>query len=155
MKADTFVKLLRKVVREEVQAVVREELGLLLETPTVSKPMVAESNKPSVKNSMVESIRPAKPTQSSKPMSFSNNDVLNQILNETANSGEWRTVADMKADNAAGFSGNSYGNEPMVVESVNQMFANTRPAGSVESVRIDVVPDFTGIMAKMKQEGQI
>jgi hypothetical protein len=43
----------------------------------------------------------------------------------------------------------------MVVESVNQMFANTRPAGSVESVRIDVVPDFTGIMAKMKQEGQI
>lgn len=155
MKADTFVKLLRKVVREEVQAVVREELGLLLETPTVSKPMVAESNKPSVKNSMVESIRPAKPTQSSKPMSFSNNDVLNQILNETANSGEWRTVADMKTENAAGFGGNAYGNEPMVVESVNQMFANTRPAGSVESVRIDVVPDFTGIMAKMKQEGQI
>jgi hypothetical protein len=154
MKADIFVKLLRKVVREEVQAVVREELGLLLETPT-SKPIVAEPKNSVIKNSMVESIRPAKPTQSSKPMNFSNNDVLNQILNETANSNEWRTVANMKTEDAAGFSGNTYGNEPMVVESVNQMFANTRPAGSVESVRIDVVPDFTGIMAKMKQEGQI
>jgi hypothetical protein len=155
MKADTFVKLLRKVVREEVQAVVREELGLLLEAPA-SKPVVAESKKPAVKNSMVESIRPAKPTQPSKTMNFSNNDVLNQILNETANTGEWRTVADMKADNAMGFGGgNTYGNEPMVVESVDQMFANTRPAGDINAVRIDVVPDFTGLMAKMKQEGQI
>ena len=155
MKADTFVKLLRKVVREEVQAVVREELGLLLETPTMSKPLVAESKNSVVKNSMVESIRPAKPTQPSKPMNFSNNDVLNQILNETANSNEWRTVADMKTGDAMGFSGNAHGNEPMVVESVDQMFANTRPAGDINAVRIDVVPDFTGIMAKMKQEGQI
>ena len=154
MKADTFVKLLRKVVREEVQAVVREELGLLLEAPA-SKPVVAESKKPAVKNSMVEAIRPAKPTQPAKAMNFSSNDVLNQILNETANSGEWRTVADMKAENAMGFNGNAHGNEPMVVESVDQMFANTRPAGSVESARIDVVPDFTGLMSKMKEQGQI
>lgn len=154
MKADTFVKLLRKVVREEVQAVVREELGLLLEAPT-PKPVVAESKKPVVKNSMVESIRPAKPTQPAKPMNFSSNDVLNQILNETANSGEWRTVADMKAENAMGFGGNTYGAEPMVVESVDQMFANTRPAGDINAVKIDVVPDFTGLMSKMKQQGQI
>jgi hypothetical protein len=33
MKADTFIKLLRKVIREEVQQVVREELGLVFETP--------------------------------------------------------------------------------------------------------------------------
>ena len=154
MKADTFVKLLRKVVREEVQAVVREELGLLLEAPT-PKPVVAESKKPVVKNSMVESIRPAKPTQPVKAMSFSNNDVLNQILNETANAGEWRTVADMKAENAIGFGGNTYGAEPMVVESVDQMFANTRPVGDINAVKIDVVPDFTGLMSKMKQQGQI
>jgi len=154
MKADTFVKLLRKVVREEVQAVVREELGLLLEAPA-SKPVVAESKKPAVKNSMVDSIRPAKPAQPSKPMSFSNNDVLNQILNETANAGEWRTIADMKTGDAMGFSGDTHGNEPVVVESVDQMFANTRPTSDINAVRIDVVPDFTNLMAKMKQEGQI
>jgi hypothetical protein len=150
MKADTFVKLLRKVVREEVQAVVREELGLLLEAPA-PKPVVAESKKPAIKNSMVESIRPAKPTQPSKSMSFSSNNVLNDILNETANAGEWRSVADMKSNDVMGFGGN----ESMVVESVDQMLASTRPAGDINAVRIDVVPDFTALMSKMKQEGQI
>ena len=61
MKADTFIKILRKVIREEVQAVVREELGLMLEAPE-PKPVVAETKKTTAKNSMVESIKPAKPT---------------------------------------------------------------------------------------------
>jgi hypothetical protein len=52
MKADTFIKLLRKVVREEVQNVVREELGLLLETPK-SEQTVVETKKPTTKNSMI------------------------------------------------------------------------------------------------------
>jgi len=150
MKADTFVKLLRKVIREEVQAVVREELGILLEAPA-PKPVVAEANKTTVKNSMVESIKPAKPTQPSKPMAFTQNNILNEILNETAQSGEWRSIAEMKSGDAMGFGGA----QPVVVDSVDQMLANTRPAGDINAVRIDVVPDFTGLMAKMKQDGKI
>jgi len=154
MKADTFVKLLRKVIREEVQAVVREELGILLETPE-PKPVVAETKKTTVKNSMVESIRPAKPTQPSKPAAFTNNNILNDILNETANSGEWRTVAEGNSSMAQSFGGPMMGAEPVVVNSVNEMFANTRPAGDINAVRIDDVPDFTALMSRMKQEGQI
>ena len=150
MKADTFVKLLRKVIREEVQAVVREELGILLEAPA-PKPVVAEANKTTVKNSMVESIKPAKPTQLSKPMAFTQNNILNEILNETAQSGEWRSIAEMKSGDAMGFGGA----QPVVVDSVDKMLANTRPAGDINAVRIDVVPDFTGLMAKMKQDGKI
>jgi len=150
MKTDTFIKLLRKVIREEVQAVVREELGILLEAPD-PKPVVAETKQTTVKNSMVESIKPAKPTQPSKPMNFTNNNVLNDILNETAHSGEWRSIAEMKSGDVMGFGGA----EPTVVNSVDAMLANTRPAGDINAVRIDVVPDFTGLMSKMKQEGQI
>lgn len=150
MKADTFIKLLRKVIREEVQAVVREELGILLEAPA-PKPVVAEAKKTTVKNSMVESIKPAKPTQPLKPTAFTNNNILNEILNETANAGEWRSIADMKSSDVMGFGGA----EPVVVDSISDMFANTRPAGDINAVKIDVVPDFTGLMAKMKQEGQI
>jgi len=153
MKADTFIKLLRKVIREEVQAVVREELGLLLEAPS-SKPVVAETKKTTVKNSMVESIRPAKPTQPSKPMSFTNNNILNDILNETKHASEWQSLGNMDSSMAQGFDGHMM-NEVQVVNSVDQMLANTRPAGDINAVRIDVVPDFTGLMAKMKQEGQI
>ena len=154
MKADTFVKLLRKVIREEVQAVVREELGILLEAPS-PQPVVAETKKPAVKNSMVESIKPAKPKQPSKPMSFTNNNILNDILNETKQASEWQSLGNMDSSMAQGFGGPMMGAEPMVVESVDQMLANTRPAGDINAVKIDVVPDFSALMSKMKQEGQI
>ena len=150
MKADTFVKLLRKVIREEVQAVVREELGILLEAPD-PKPVVAEAKKTAVKNSMVESIKPAKPTQPIKPTAFTSNNVLNEILNQTAQSGEWRSIADMNSSHVMGFGGA----EPVVVDSVDAMLANTRPAGDINSVRIDTVPDFSGLMQTMKSKGQI
>jgi hypothetical protein len=153
MKADTFVKLLRKVIREEVQAVVREELGILLEAPT-PKPVVAETNKPAVKNSMVESIKPAKPKQPAKPMAFTNNNILNDILNETRQASEWQSLGNMDSSMAQGFGGPMM-NEVQVVNSVDQMLASTRPAGDINAVKIDVVPDFTGLMNKMKQEGQI
>ena len=151
MKADTFVKLLRKVIREEVQAVVREELGILLEAPE-SKPVVAEAKQTTVKNSMVESIKPDKPTQPLKPVSFTNNNILNEILNETATSSDWRSVANMNSNMAQGFGGPV---DVPVVNSVDQMLANTRPAGDINAVKIDVVPDFSALMSKMKQDGKI
>ena len=151
MKADTFIKLLRKVIREEVQAVVREELGILLEAPA-PKPVVAEAKKTTVKNSMVESIKPAKPTQPSKPMAFTNNNILNEILNETRQTSDWQSLGNMDSSMAQGFGGPV--NIP-VVDSVDQMLANTRPAGDINAVRIDTVPDFSALMSKMKQDGKI
>lgn len=153
MKADIFIKILRKVIREEVQLVVREELGLLLETPE-SKPVV-ENKKSTMKNSMVESIKPTRPTQPSKPMSFTNNNILNDILNETKQTSEWQALGNMDSSMAQNFSGNAMMNEVQVVNSVDQMLANTRPAGDINAVKIDVVPDFTALMSKMKKEGQI
>jgi hypothetical protein len=108
---------------------------------------------------MVESIKTIKSAQPSKPMSFTNNNVLNDILNETANGGEWRSIADATSQMAPNFGpmNGAYGdiNETTVVSSVDQMLANTRPSGDINSVKIDTVPDFTGLMSKMKEQGQI
>lgn len=157
MKADTFIKLLRKVIREEVQSVVREELGLLLEAPE-SKKTVTETKKPVTKNSMVESIKPVT-KQPTKPSTFTNNNVLNDILNETANGGEWRSVIDGTSQMAPNFSpiNGAYGGvaEPTVVSSVDQMLSSARPAGDVTHVKIDAVPDFSALMSTMKEKGQI
>jgi hypothetical protein len=153
MKADIFIKLLRKVIREEVQAVVREELGLLLEAPD-SKPVMVETKKTTVKNSMIESIKPVKPTQPSKPMSFTNNNILNDILNETKQTSEWQSLGNMDSSMAQGFGG-SMMNEVQVVNSVDQMLANTKPSADINAVKIDVVPDFSALMNNMKQKGQI
>jgi hypothetical protein len=157
MKADTFIKLLRKVVREEVQNVVREELGLLLETPK-SEQTVVETKK-TTKNSMIESIKPVKPQQPAKPTTFTNNNVLNDILNETANGGEWRSVVDATSQMAPNFGpmNGAYSGmtETTVVNSVDQMLSSARPAGDVTHVKIDAVPDFSGLMKTMKEKGQI
>jgi hypothetical protein len=153
MKADTFVKLLRKVIREEVQAVVREELGILLEAPK-PKPVVAEARQTTVKNSMVESIKPAKPTQPIKPTAFTNNNILNEILNETKHASDWQSLGTMDSSMAQGF-GRPMMNEVQVVNSVDQMLSSTRPAGDINAVKIDVVPDFSALMNKMKQDGKL
>ena len=152
MKADTFIKLLRKVVREEVQLVVREELGLLLEAPSPKQPVV-ETKKTTIKNSLIDSIKPTAPKQPVKQSSFTNNNVLNDILNETAQGGEWRSIIEGTSAMAQGFGGGI--SEPTVVNSVDQMLANTRPAGDINAVRIDTVPDFSGLMKSMKEKGQI
>lgn len=151
MKADTFIKLLRKVVREEVQSVMREELGLLLETPTAKQPVI-KIEKSVVKNSMVESIM-KKPLLKDKP--FTSNNILNDILNETANANDWQSLGNMDSSMAQGFGGSMINNEPTVVGSVDEMLANTRPAGDINAVKIDVVPDFSKLMSAMKEKGQI
>jgi hypothetical protein len=158
MKADTFIKLLRKVIREEVQNVVREELGILLESPK-SETTITEAAKPVVKNSMVESIKPVKPTQPAKPMSFTSNNVLNDILNETVQTGDWRSVVDATSQMAPNFGpmNGAYGGmtETAVVNSVDHMLSSARPAGDVTHVKIDAVHDFSGLMKTMKEKGQI
>jgi hypothetical protein len=101
---------------------------------------------------MIESIKPTKSSQPAKPMSFTNNNILNDILNETRQGSDWQTIASMDSNMAQGFGGPV--NIP-VVDSVDAMLANTRPAGDINAVKIDVFPDFSALMSKMKQQGQI
>jgi hypothetical protein len=151
MKTDTFVKLLRKVVREEVQQVVREELGLLLETPEPKKTVIE------TKNSLVDSIKESLPAKPVTPTMFANNSILNDILNETAVNGDFRSMGSYDSSNAQTF---GMGNPMMaeatsVVSSVDQMLSSARPAGDVSQVQIDAVPDFSGLMKTMKEKGQL
>ena len=148
MKADTFIKLLRKVVREEVQQVVREELGLLLEAPSPKQTVEPIKKVPQKQHSMIESIKPSQ--------NYTNNGILNDILNETANGGDWKSLVNANSSMAQGFNGGaSLNEETTVVNSVDQMLAATRPSGDINAVQIDVVPDFSGIMKAMKEKGQI
>jgi hypothetical protein len=160
MKSETFIKILRQVVREEVQQVVREELKLLIETPITEKSIV-ESKKPTIKNSLIESIKPTKPTTQApaKTTPFTNNGILNDILNETVNGGEWRSVIEGNSSMAPNFGmiglGDVSAPTAKVVESVDQMLASARPSSDVAHVQIDAVPDFSALMSTMKEKGQI
>ena len=42
-----------------------------------------------------------------------------------------------------------------VVDSMGDMFASARKSSNLDAIEINAVPDFTGIMAKMKANGEI
>lgn len=68
MQTKSFVKLLRKVIREEVRSAVRSELQQLNENALPAMP------------SMTDAV----PTVSKKQRRFVKNDMLNDLLNETS-----------------------------------------------------------------------
>lgn len=72
MKADKFIQLLRNVIREEVSIAVRTEFNMLLNESSAPKPMPAPRQAPQVTK---------KPIQKK---TYTNNPVLNDILNETS-----------------------------------------------------------------------
>jgi hypothetical protein len=140
---------LRKLIREEVRAVFQEELSGILKEAIMHKgnpQTITETTKPT-KAKIPGTLN----TQPFRPVAAPNLGVgnpLNSILAETAQS---MTDRDMES---FGMSGAPV-KEAMVVESVDDMFANARKSSNMEAIEINAVPDFTGLMAKMKANGEI
>ena len=64
-------------IKTMIRQIVREEVGIAI------KEVITELKQPSL------SSKPAKPV---KKKSYTNNSVLNDVLNETAQDGEWKTM---------------------------------------------------------------
>ena len=78
-KKKTNIKtIIRQMVREEVAMVIKEVITELKQ-PTQSKPQ---------------------PKKIVEKKSYTNNSVLNNILNETAQDGEWKTMGGAKFDSS-------------------------------------------------------
>ena len=142
----------RKLIREEVRTVIMEEVvPLLKEVKHIPTKQVNNSFANSLKESTIKNV-----TKVNK----STGDPLMDLLNETKmsmTSDDYRTIVNADSSMAEGFgqyymSTNTSSN---VVESVDQMLAQSRPAGDVSQVRIDAVPDFSALMKTMKKQGQI
>jgi hypothetical protein len=162
MKLDAF----RKVIREEVKKAIQEEMrDILLEAvKSASKPNLTENKSTTKPYSKVESTY--KPSFSDiiaeerKPIQSTGNPMLD-ILNETAQAGEWRTLngGEFNASQAVGWNGGAPGmmggsNTP-VVATVDEMIKSQGPVRDINDVSIDVVPDFSKLMGALKEKGSI
>jgi hypothetical protein len=163
MKLDAF----RKVIREEVKKAIQEEMrDILLEAvKSASKPNLTENKSTTKPYSKVESTY--KPTFSDiiaeerKPITSTGNVMLD-LLNETAQAGEWRTLngGEFNASQAVGWAGGAPGmigggsNTP-VVATVDEMIKSQGPVRDINDVSIDVVPDFSKLMGALKEKGSI
>lgn len=154
---------LRQLIREEMRTVIKEELKDILTEAVViasspeKKPQgatqlnqpfkeVKSTAKPSFSQVMAERKSPA-----------STGNPLLDILNETANAGEWRSLngGEFNAQDAVGWAGGMPGGATQVVATVDEMISKQGPVSDINEVRIDAVPDFTGLMSKMKENGSI
>lgn len=164
--------ILRKLIREEIRNAIKEELKEILTEAVI----IASEPKPSSIHSIPErqgisntiqpytQIKPnPKPRLSEimaeqKPLTSTGNPILD-LLNETANSNEWRTLnMNYTAQDAVNWSGgipNMEGANTPVVSTVNQMISTQGPVRDINDVKIDVVPDFTGLMNKFKEKGKL
>ena len=91
METKSFLKLLRKVIREEVQSVVRKELRMVLNEKKVNHKNVIKHGMDLHK--VVESPRDT----TAKKKKFVKDNMLNDILNETALESDFSTIRDTPA----------------------------------------------------------
>tara|TARA_R110002051_G_scaffold27652_1_gene66289 strand:+ start:307 stop:786 length:480 start_codon:yes stop_codon:yes gene_type:complete len=159
MKIEAF----KKIIREEVRVVIKEELSLIMSTPIaetkiVKKPVLEQNE---IKNPVVDNIKKgisskikSTPQPPAKPL-FESNDPLAQILNETAAQGGWKNLngGTFNASDAVGFAGGMPQQEVQVVDSVEKM--SSTKTSDINQVSIDAVPDFSGMMNTFKKEGKL
>ncbi len=160
---------LRQLIREEMRTVIKEELKDIL-TEAVIIASEPKSTPVGVGGSgILNSIQPHVEIKSTHKPSFSQvmaekkapestGNPLLDILNETAQAGEWRSLNGdgYNASDAVSWAGGMPGGNTKVVSSVSEMISNHQgPVSDVSDIRIDAVPDFTGLMNKMKENGSI
>ena len=159
---------LRQLIREEMRTVIKEELkDILTEAVIIASSPEMKSTPIGVGGQGVLNNKPFKEVKSTHKPSFSkimaevkkpksSGDPLIDLLNETAQAGEWRSLNGdgYNASDAVSWAGGMPGGN-VQVGTVDQMLAKPQHVSDINEVRIDVVPDFTDLMSKLKERGSI
>ena len=143
------VDSLRKLIREEVRAVFQEELaGILKEAIMANKGSQVISEVARPKKPQIPGTLNTQAYRQMAPPILAKGNPLNSLLAETAQS-----MTEEDLEGLGGMQGG--GRDIPIVESVGEMFANSRGSSNLEAIQINGVPDFTHLMAKMKANGEI
>jgi len=81
MKLSAFEKIIRKVVREEIDYALKREMGMLKEELSTSKPIIQEKIED---DSLREEFRSKLKSQMPPPNFNTGNNTFNSLLSETA-----------------------------------------------------------------------
>lgn len=144
---------LRKIIREEMRVVLKEELSrVITENKKVND--YSETFK-SKKSSEVPLTLNTKAAKVVSPK-IANNGLLNSLLSETAMGMQQSDEMHFSSHDVDGFALMQRASEESnQVGSINDMLASSRPSGVHEMVQINQVPDFSQLMDKMMNKGVI
>jgi hypothetical protein len=148
------IDLLRKLIREEVAAAIRQELPMILSehnsasAPYDSKKALQEQVKSKVAK-IPGTLNTAGPRT---PVKFASNNPMAALLNDTAKSmlnEDFSMTTDEIHPTLA------FQPKEDKVGDVQSMLGSARKSSNVDAVQINEVPDFSALMNKMKERGQI
>lgn len=144
------VDLLRKLIREEVVKALRQELPSLIQE--IKGSPIIDSKK-----SLQEQVKSKIPgtlntPQSKKPIVFASNNPMAMLLNETAKN-MLQEDFSMTTENV--HPAMAFQPKQDKVGDVNSMLTTARPSSNHSAVQINEVPDFTGLMSRLKEKGAI
>ena len=145
MKTEGFVKLLRKIIREEVSKTIKTEL----------KPLLKEiiGNKDNINLQEIKDI--VEPTKPLTKKQYTKNAVLNDLLNETSghkSDNPWPTV-DFRSEMATSFGGRQQ-NVPLATHDVNGAPVNMSNENVAKTVDL-MTKDYSALMKAIdKKKGK-
>lgn len=144
------IDLLRKLIREEVVAALRQELPNIIKESKVSP--IVDSKKAlheQVKSKIPGTLNTA---SSRKPIVFAGNNPMAALLNDTAKS---MITEDFSTSTDRMHPSMVFQPKEDKVGSVEGMLGSARRSSNVDAVQINEVPDFSALMNRMKEKGQI
>lgn len=144
------IDLLRKLIREEVVSALRQELPNLIKE--VKSYPVNDSKK--ALHEQVKSKIPGtlNTPQSKRPVVFSGNNPMAFLLNDTAKS---MITEDFSVTTDSVHPSMAFQPKEDKVTTVEGMLGSARRSSNVDAVQINEVPDFSALMNRMKERGQI
>ena len=153
METKSFLKLLRKVIREEVQSVVRKELRMVLNEKKVNHKNVIKHGMDLHK--VVESPRDT----TAKKKKFVKDNMLNDILNEIALESDFSTIRDTptvyQTDDVDTFASNRNSDIPLTSTGINGEpvnMSNSNVAKTMEAM----TRDYSGLIKAIdKKNGKM
>jgi len=147
------VELLRKLIREELRAVLKEELPKMLKE--IKQPVYVDQKK-ALQEEVKTKIPGTLNTNRSNPVAgvkFQGNNPMASLLNETAMSMVSENMMSFSTDHVSPTM--AFQPAEVSVGSVEGMLGTARASSNLDAVQINEVPDFSGLMSKLKAQGQI
>jgi hypothetical protein len=143
------IDALRKLIREELRAVIKEELPKMLSE--VKSPIVDS------KKALQEQVKAKIPgtlntVTSRKPIKFAGSNPMAALLNDTAKS---MLSEDFSMSTEQIHPSMAFQPKEDRVGDVQSMLSTARPSSNLATVQINEVPDFTGLMSRLKEKGAI
>lgn len=143
------IDALRKLIREELRAVLKEELPKILKE---SKAPVLADPKKSLQEQVKAKVPGTLNTSKPIPPKFSTANPMAAFLNDTAKN-MLNEDFSMTSDNV--HPAMAFQPSQVSVGSVEGMLGTARPSSNINAVQINEVPDFSALMSKLKEKGQI